>query len=242
MRIKPHLIALVILNSVSLFFILQIEFSLLPLINCSLKVENVKNINEVIVTLSRGFILSSLFYLIVVFIPESNKRKSTMKLILPRLNTMANELHNSVQYLYSRRLASIHKPIEKLVFSDFEPITGIDKRRLDFCYSIKGSQGPWIPFSSGEQTELDHFKYERKLVTTKIDEIFALPTVIYLDDNLIEILANLRDSRFYSHIDFLDKFGPPTNAEDISLSVFEYFALFQRLKRYAKLYEFRLDE
>ena len=113
---------------------------------------------------------------------------------------------------------------------------------MNLKYKILGIHGKRIPFSSGNQTELNFFSYQRKLVITKIDEIFSLPTITYVNDELIEILAKLRDCWFYSGIKSYKKFGEKVIVNNLSLGIYDYYLLFIRLKKFAEINEFKVTD
>lgn len=235
---KLYLIILCILNILSVIFILQINFGLIPLIISSFNITTITNINGLVINISYGFVVSSIFYLIVVYFPEREKRKSTNKIIQSRLCAIANEINKSIHYLYSKRLDSKDVRIDKLEFSHFEPIICLDKRVMKFNYKIKGSHGGWIPFGTGEQLEINSYVHEREIVLSKIDELLALPTIIYIDFELIEILVRLRDCWFYSGVAIFLKSNPQAKVHNFNKGIYDYYLLFLRLKRYALINEF----
>jgi hypothetical protein len=89
---------LVLLNVVSLFFILQIVFELIPLWDSNFTVEKVERINSFIVDLSLGIITSTFFYYLLVYIGERKRRKGVRRLIQWRLDAMAQNMEIVIGY------------------------------------------------------------------------------------------------------------------------------------------------
>lgn len=247
---------LIILNIISLFFIVQIKLKIIPLFPSSFSDTLSSDINDIIFRASIGLILSSFFYLIVVYLPKKKQEQSTLKIIQPRLNTIVQDLTPSVYYLTNKRLILANKSIDKYKDSDFKSLTSLDKRKMDFKYEYLNDGSKWTQYSTGDWLELDHFTHHRKLIISKIDEILLLPTIIYVDSELIELLAKLRDCQFYVGIEYFSKaefidsqayvimngtrckfsFG------DFNVATHDYCLLFSQLKKFADVHEFKVSQ
>lgn len=228
-----------IFNLISIFFIFQIKLKIIPLFPSCLKSDISTNINDLIYNLSLGIIISSIFYIIVVYIPDYKKRKSTLSIIEPRLNTIIEQMIQSIYYLIDKRLRLTNPSFENLSEVDFLSITNLDKRKMDFKYEIFGNNFEWIKFSSGEVLELEHFSNHRDLVIKKIDEILSMPTIIYIDSELIEVLAKLRDCWFFSGIESMNSYNA-ISVQNFNKGVYDYYSLFLRLKKFGNPHKFRV--
>ena len=239
-KIKSYYTILILLNILSVFFVLQIKLKLIPLFQTNSSTYLIKNINDLIVNLSVGMILSTLFFIIVVLLPELIKRKSTLKIIQARLDTIGNELNHSMFYFTHKRMSMKIDSLKKLQKNDFKKISGLSRKRMNFKYTILGTHGHWIPFSSGEYTELDFFINQKKIIIKKIDEIFSLPTITQVDDELIEILAELRDCHFYGTIRAYERFGEKVSDENFNQGIYEYYRILKKLKKYCTIHNFKV--
>jgi hypothetical protein len=173
--------------------------------------------------------------LIVVLIPDYLKEKSTQKIIQPRINTILNELNMAIHYFHTNKIEESPKLIENLSEEDFESIKQLQKNKMNFKYEIYGTHGNWTPFSSGELTEIKFFSMQRNLVIKKIDEIFSLPTITSVDDELIELLSKLRNSQFYSVVEVYERFSNKNiSAIDFGREVYDYYLIFKDLKKYGE--------
>jgi len=177
--------------------------------------------------------------LIVVYYPENTKRNTTLKIIQPRLNTILNEINISVSYLRNNRVNSNKKRLE---LQDFESIDSLDSRLMNFYYEIFGTNNKWIPFSTGEQTELNHFRQEKDLIIRKIDEIFKIPTISILDEDLIANLAKLRDCLFYSAVESYNRWGRIVTVTYFKTAIYDYYLLFRALQKYGTITAFRVKD
>lgn len=230
---------LVGINFVCLILLLQIRFQFFPLINFHLSENVSNNFNELIANISLGIIISTIFYLVVVYYPEKSKRNTTLKIIQPRLNTILNQINISVSYLSNNRINSNKKRLE---LQDFECIDSLDTRSMNFYYEIFGNHNKWIPFSTGEQTELNHFRQEKELIIRKIDEIFKIPTISILDEDLIANLAKLRDCLFYSAVESYNRWGKRVTVTYFKTAIYDYYLLFHALQKYGTMTALRVKD
>ncbi len=109
-----------LLNIISLILVCWIQLKLFPLIEVSNERFDVNGINNIVLTLSYGIITSTIFYIIVVLIPNQ-KRKKTTKLVIQRhINLITDKLTVIFLYLYKKnnnKIEELH--IEKFSISTF---------------------------------------------------------------------------------------------------------------------------
>lgn len=219
---------------IALIFIIQIEFKLIPLFLSFWSVEVSIIINRLVSSLSQGFLISMFFYLLVVAIPEYSKAKAIRSIITPRLKTIVNMLHQSINYMSLKYNLPEADLLVGIKVEDFSAITRLNAEPRNFNYKIKNNAGSWTSFGSGNQTELSHFAHERKTVINKIDEILHLPNLQFEDEELIKCLAELRDSWFYSGV---KSFSENHNKYNISVNNFsegvcDYYKSYRVLKKF----------
>lgn len=234
--------ALAALNFVAILFILQIEFNALPLIPSNFEANTAAKINGLVSTISQGVIISTIFYVIVVFLPEYSKARTIRKLITPRLLTIVSMLQNSVEYLsYKYNLPTQVNRSRKLFLQDFKGITKIDNELMRFSYRIRiTSSHDWSNHSTGEVRELEQFIHEREVVRSKIDEILSLPIIEYEEDELIDCLISLRDAWFYAGVEAFQKYGLTINVVNFDKGAHDYYKHYQILCKYIKPYDFEI--
>lgn len=235
MKIKTDTIILTLLNLSCVFFILQIEFKFFRLFSSNFNNETINAVNRLIIGIGIGIIVSTIFYLIVVAYPNYLKRKSSYKIIQPRLDTITNQLYHAINYFLEKRIPEGKNKTTKLLIQNFITIERLTSEKMNFKYKILDTHKEWIPFSSGERTEIDFFVHQKELVISKINEIFAIPTVIHLDEELLEVLAKLRDCSFYSGVDSFSKDGNSVTVNQFYKGAYDYYTFFLELKKYAKI-------
>lgn len=228
------------LNLIAILFILQIELNFVPLIPSGLSFNLVKKINSLVSAFSQGLMLSTMFYILVVFIPDRLRRKTAMGLILPRLRGISTSLQQSIGYLcYKHNLPAQKDTFRGLEFKHFEKITKLDNELKNFEFRRMTGKN-WSIDHSGDTRELESFVRERDGVISSIDEILSLPIIQYVDDELIESLATLRNSWFYSVVDQCDKSGLGVNAYKFNEGVYIYYKIYQKLNKYITPYRFEI--
>ena len=204
-----------------------------------MNIELTKSLNDLIFELALSIIASTIFYIIVVVIPEQQKEKSTLAVIRPRLKTITNELVQSIHYLQGR-LNLNKKNINKLTKEDFNGLTALYNKSMNFKYLITNKENQWIPFSTGDISEIQHFERECILVIRKIDEILALPIIINLNIELIETLAKLRDCWFYAGIKSYAQGIPIITIDNFNNGAYDYYTLYLKLKKFVRVIEFKV--
>ena len=233
---------LLTLNLISIFFLLQIKLDVIPLFPSNMELSVIENLNELISRFSIGIIISTIFYLIVSVLPNEIKRIKTQKIIQPRLNTIGNQINQSIYYLVNKYSENKIKSIKNLNKNNFLGIKKLENKLQNFNYSILNNNGDWVNISTGNQTEYQHFFHHKNLIQEKIDEIFSLPNITNLNNGIIENLAELRDCSFISAISMYEQYGERIANENLGEEFFEYYKKFVRLKKHCKLTEFKIRE
>lgn len=240
-KTNPITVLLMFFNVFSFIFILQIMFGIIPLFSTNTSENNVKNINSFVLAVSYSTLPATIFYLFTVTYPNFIKKKEAFKVIQPRLETIVNALHHSVKYLLFKRLNIFTDSInKKLLLSDFDNIQSLNSEKMDMNYRILGKHGGWIPFGSGEITEIQHFERERNLIKTKIDEIFSTPSIKYVDDELIVLLTQLKDCWFYAGVDAHLQYGDRVSVQNFNTGVHDYYQLYIKLSQHLTPVKFQI--
>jgi hypothetical protein len=233
-----HLIywLLLVLNIIGLLFILQIDFGLIPLVESGFSEERIQRINNLLSSTGLGVIISTFFYLLLVYFPEKLRARTVRKLIQPRLNTIANMMLESIAYLtFKYNIETNGNDFTKLKFEDLKTIERLENKPMDFKYRLKAGDN-WSGNSSGTITELHHFVHEREQVIKKIDEILSLPIIQSENDKIIETLAKLRDCWFYSGVDSYSRMGTKVTVMNFNKGVYDYYQAYVTLSKYTDNY------
>lgn len=228
-RIYHYLLAL---NIISIILILQIDVGVLPVIPSSMTIERTEKINSLVSNLSQGVLVSTFFYLLLVYLPERERAIKIKKLIRPRLKTITQDMEISILFL--RRKAGVDESKGVYLSADaFNSIDSLTRNPMNFRYQIRRVDGSWINFSTGEVTELEHFDIERRIVSQKINEILMLPHVTDENEDLVDLLPKIRDCQLYKHVELSSKIQAKikVNAPNLNAYLSEYYNLYLLLKK-----------
>ena len=81
------------------------------------------------------------------------------------------------------------------------------------------------------------------MVREQIDSMFSIPTITCIDNELIDILARIRDCAFYGLVSLYQIPSNPYQDHAISnfkQDLFEYYQLYKKLSKYCKPFEFAI--
>ena len=88
-----------LLNIISIFFILQIVFDIFPLFESNYPLTKIEKINSLAIDCSIGIITSTLFYILLVYIPERRKAKTARNTQKINLQYLAEHMQFFILYL-----------------------------------------------------------------------------------------------------------------------------------------------
>jgi hypothetical protein len=233
---------LLTLNLISIVCILQIDLGLIPLIKIEFSESRAERINSLISNLSQGVVMSTFFYLILVYLQERTRASTTRKLIQPRIDTIAFMLGQSMAYfVFKYNLKTTGENFRGLTVNDFKVITKLTHEKMNFRYSVTANNMT-STISTGNVTELNHFIHEKEIVIKKIDEVFTLPTVSSEEDKLIEALSQLRDCSFYTGVESFYKFGNNVQIANFEQRVYEYYCCYRNIHKHSQKHKVTLIE
>ena len=133
-------IALFLLNVFSLLILLQVVFEVIPyFFECDWPTDKITRVNDMAKDFSITVISSTIFYLLLVVIPEEIKRRQIRKRTQDAIDSLANGMQEIIAYLaykcsVSRKTDDPH--YLKIEPATFEPITNSQKNhQTGFYYS-----------------------------------------------------------------------------------------------------------
>ncbi len=184
---------LIILNIISLLFLVQIVFNMIPSIDYNFPIEKIERINDLIVDLSIGVITSSFFYYLLVYIPEKRKQKIVRAMIDKHLIRISNDMINIVAYLadiYSiKSKSNLYDDISVKSFNC--SIKGLDIiEPKEYVHELLDD----IKSKYIEKISLESIYHGRfDPLTIDIKKILAIPSIIYEDTELVNILTSIKE-------------------------------------------------
>lgn len=234
---------LVVLNLVSFILILQINLRLIPLIpliEVNISQEYADSVNTLISNIAQGILISSFFYYLLSYLPETRKSKIIRQLIESRLKVIVDQMAISITYFNYKYEINIDNTNGYTLddSSKFLLITELTKNEMNFQYNVFFIDHTTC-FSTGKTTEIEHFVREKRIVMDKINEILSMQNIIYEDIKLVELLNLIKDSWFYNGVDSFNETYPQfPNAKKVvggfNVGVQKYYEYFIKLSEYVR--------
>lgn len=228
------------LNVLSIFFILQIVFDVFPLFESKYPLMKVDKINSLVVDGSIGIITSTLFYILLVYIPEKRKSKTARKAHKINLQYLAEHMQFFIIYLvkdYSLNVKKEDIRYSQIIFNEFAKVD----------YSIFTSESKYYPLFLRSKSikspiliKTNEFGINimHKMVTTFINNILSTPTIIFEDEELIDLLNEIATCELFNL--FMLSISKKLVDSECSESILSADALKDALIQYYKLYVYLL--
>ncbi|WP_337793934.1 hypothetical protein [Phocaeicola plebeius] len=224
------------LNILSIFFILQIVFDVFPMFESKYSIKKVDRINSLVVDVSIGVITSTLFYILLVYIPEKRKSKTARNAQKINLQFLAEHMQFFILYLvkeYSLHVKKEDFKYSQIAFNEFAKVDysifTTESKHYPLYIRIKSSNSPIL-------ITIDEFGINKmhNMVTTFINKILSNPTIILEDEKLIDLLNEISCCELF-HLLMLNK-GKERIIGEHCESIFSTETLKNALIQYYKLY------
>lgn len=240
------------LNIISIFFILQIVFDVFPLFESKYSIMKIDKINSLVVDSSIGIITSTLFYILLVYIPEKRKSKTARKAQKINLQFLAEHMQFFILYLvkeYSLHVKKEDFRYSQIAFNEFAKVD----------YSIFTTESKHYPLylRSKSSNSLilvtnDEFGINKmhNMVTTFINKILSSPTIVFEDENLIDLLNEISFCELFDLL-MLNKgkehiigehYGSIFSTEALKNALIQYYKLYVRLLKYTSPNSFCIND
>lgn len=154
--------------------------------------------------LCMAYVASLIFYYIVDYIPKKEKEKKAFAIVS---NNLVN-IYDNLSYIIRMVLFEIKvdKSIEQITLSDLCEVKNLqfdtDTKYADITHLKNGKD---INVKGFSFELLDECKTRGKSINKSIDEIFSLPVAGNINDKLIDILVDIRKSRFLHMMSYFTK-------------------------------------
>ena len=186
---------------------------------------DVDGINDVFVNLAYGYFSGIFIYLLTTVLTNYIKGNQARKSIQPDLNLIVKEFYTILYYYKIKN--NISNGINDFTENDFISIKTFSKDKMNFKYcQVKNEKDTT---SLGEYTEIEYFKFIKNETIKIIDNIFMIPFSVFIDDNLILTLRNLKNCQLFKDADGLIVF----EIQNFYKHIFEFYLLIKKLKEYS---------
>ncbi|MBM2816347.1 MAG: hypothetical protein HW421_3109 [Ignavibacteria bacterium] len=186
---------------------------------------DVDGINDVFVNLAYGYLSGILIYLLTTILTNYIKGIQARKSIQPDINLIVKEFYIILYYFKTK--CNSNKEINNLNEDDFKTFKTFSNDKMNFKYWLL--ENDKITTSSGEYTEIDYFKFIKNETIKIIDNIFMIPFSVFIDDNLILTLRNLKNCQLFRDADGLIVF----EIQNFYKHIFEFYIIIKKLKEYS---------
>lgn len=200
---------LLIISLLSLLIAIFCKYPLIP--NCNqIQNENILVFNDIVYTISIGIFTSGIFYYINIFWPNYLFSKKANNLFKKELEEIFVEMSKGIEYLKYKSNSDQKKVLELSDFIDFIPSQLDIKVFFKLVYSKNNSE----EFERIPLTEIQLFYEEREKVLELINRIFISPYSLKLNEDLLLILTEIKNSNFYRQVKdynsiYHNNFGTP---------------------------------
>lgn len=241
-----------LLNILSIFFILQIVFDVFPLFESKHSLKDVDKINNLVVDSSIGIIISTLFYILLVYIPEKRKSKTARKAQKINLQFMAEHMQFFILYLVKEFSLYVKKDDIQYSQIAFDEFAKVD-------YSIFATEPKYFPLFARAKPG-NSFKLIKnqefgvnimhRMVSTFINKILSSPIVIFEDEKLIDLLNEISFcdlfnlSMMHNNKDLINRenWGYIFTTEELKNALIQYYKLYINLLKYTTPNTFCINE
>lgn len=204
-------------------------------------------LGETLFGLSISYIISCIFYFIVVYLPEEKKRMRAMAIIENRIDTILGDMGVIIYYYFHKN--GITESNDEILKEQVEKITKIDfTKKMDFSYQyIEKSTGRTVPFGTGDYTELMLLEEDRSRIQQMINCIFQIPVIINVDHDLIMILEEINNCLLFNTISGLKTITKlpgeyRIQTPEFGESLFKFYTLYKALGHYIKPTKYTFEQ
>lgn len=241
---KLHII-LAILNIVSIILLVQIVFGWIPSFECDYPLDKIDKINSLIVDLSIGVITSTLFYILLVVIPEKRKSHTTRQVLSINLRYLAENMQYTIAHIakiYSLKIQQWDLNYSHINLQEFSKI----KSSLFSKDYISGSYEIFLRKDNNEHS-IGISQIDLKDICSKTmnltDKTLSSPSIIFEDENLIKLLhaINICDFHKLLIVSTTSNTRIPINNTIVNKLITEYYMLYLSLLKYTSTNNFRFE-
>lgn len=238
-------ILLAALNFVSIFFILQIIFNWFPTFSCNYPADKIEQINSLVIDLSIGVITSTLFYILLVYLPDKKKSRTARAVNSTNLCYLAENMQFIIIHLVKSYGIKVEQSDYNYSKIDFEEFSKIKSNIFSKDY-ISGIYEMFVrDINNTKSMGTDEVNLSKKTMTVMklIEKTLSMPSIIFEDGSLIKLLNMIHDCRFFKLIilNTLDspfKIGAPYHP---TFEIQEFYLLYTLLLKYTSPHNFYFE-
>lgn len=227
-------ISLSILNALSLLILLQVVFQAVPYFECDWPADKITRVNDMAKDFSITVISSTIFYLLLVIIPERIKRRQIRNNTINTINLLANIMQEIIAYLALRDSIKHNDPhYLDLDVNSLDKITHFDKKRSTNLYYSKYKNEIRTLTNVGNWDEVSFLSLRTNSVQQVASSYLDIPIIIYEDPELVFLIRQIRNCAFISNIRMICDNSLSIHISTLNESVKEFYEFYRSLCQYA---------
>ena len=194
---------LALVNVVSLIFILQIVFEVIPVWECDYTDEKIDRINSFVLDLSIGVITSTFFYYLLVYYGEWKRSKGIRRLNQWRLNTMAANMQIVIGYYVNKY--NIQCKDSKFLTAEpeaFKQIGNLTRDKIEYWYRWANSDSAMNVCGSSERGFVCNYI---DMVKHHADSIMESTVFSLEETELMDLVSRIDRCELVKHIVMLNR-------------------------------------
>lgn len=198
-------------------------------------------LGETVFNLSIGYLVSCIFYYIVVYLPEQKKRNLTMTIIGKRIDSILGYMGITIYYYFHK--SGITENNNNRLQSQVEKLETIESYyKMDFSYQyIEKSTGRTVRINTGEITEIMSLLDHSKRIQETINNLFKIPVIVNIEEDLIVILEEINNCQLFRTVSALEMF-PVAKTPEFGKDLFKYYLLYKKLSKYIEPTKYNFEQ
>ncbi len=193
-------------------------------------------LGETLFNLSIGYLVSCIFYYVIVYIPNEKKRIMAKKISQKRIDKIWSLMDITINYYLTEKKLS-REDMDCVIEESFSTMKVINRKdKMDhFFHRYDEEINDTMYFHTGEFTELSFLKANRGFMKTFINELFSIPAVTYIEYELVILLEELNNSNLFRCIEGLE-YDSRARTEGFGQHMFEFYKIYKSLSKYTTVH------
>ena len=235
LKLVFHSILLVI-NILSLIILLQVVFQVIPYWECDWSTDKIARVNDMAKDFSITVISSTIFYLLLVVIPEELKRRQIRKRKQDAIDSLANGMQEIIAYLaykysVSRKTDDLH--YLKIEPAAFGPITDFQKNQQTGFYYSYTQNGKKELTNVSNWDEISYLYSRVCWLKRATLDYLDIPVIVYENPELVLLIRQIRRSSFIWDVEMKHSI-PVCTISKMNENIQTFYSLYLSLCKHAK--------
>lgn len=227
---------LAVINILSILILLQVVFQAIPYWECDWPADKITRVNDMAKDFSITVISSTIFYLLLVVIPEELKRRQIRKRTQDAIDSLANGMQEIIAYLaykcsISRKTDDPH--YLKIEPAAFGPITDFQKNQQTGFYYSYTQNGKKELTNVSNWDEISYLYSRVCWLKRATLDYLDIPVIVYENPELVLLIRQIRRSSFIWDVEMKHSI-PVCTISKMNENIQTFYSLYLSLCKHAK--------